>query len=313
MSVELEPTGQLSFQRPFTNGCTATLTITNREDATVAFKVKTTAPKQYCVRPNSGTVGPREDIKVQVILQPTTADWPLGYKCKDKFLVQSIKLLQSELDLPLADLWPAAEKDRKDQLQEHKLRCVYLDPITDSSATSAPALAVDNDALDASGNEPKSASASAYNMDSAADPVVVPTAAAGSRGVPVAPASVSMPPSPSKKLADAEPLPAYNPLLPVPAPATVIPLQQQLRTAESRIQSLEQQVAQLTNQLAAKTAQLQQHEVTLRQRSTASTSGGSAAAATQVITKTIVNPNTYSPQLVMIIAILSLLVGAIVF
>ncbi|KNE67791.1 hypothetical protein AMAG_12512 [Allomyces macrogynus ATCC 38327] len=313
MSVELEPAGQLSFQRPFTNGCTATLTITNREDATVAFKVKTTAPKQYCVRPNSGTVGPREAIKVQVILQPTTADLPLGYKCKDKFLVQSIKLLQAELDLPLADLWPAAEKDRKDQLQEHKLRCVYLDPITDSTsaATSAPALAVDHDVLDASGNEPKSASASAYNMDSVTDPVVP----AASRGAPVAPASVPMPPSPSKKLADAEPLPAYNPPMPASAPAPAVdPLQQQLRTAESRIQSLEQQVAQLTNQLAAKTAQLQQHEVTLRQRSTAPTSGGgAAAAATQVITKTIVNPNTYSPQLVMIIAILSLLVGAIVF
>ncbi|KAJ3365091.1 phosphatidylinositol-binding protein scs2 [Allomyces javanicus] len=311
MSVELEPAGQLSFQRPFTNGCTATLTITNCEDATVAFKVKTTAPKQYCVRPNSGTVGPREAIKVQVILQPTTADWPLGYKCKDKFLVQSIKLLQAELDLPLTDLWPAAEKDRKDQLQEHKLRCVYLDPISDSSTSPvAPALAIDHDALDASGNEPKSASASAYNMDSVTDPVVP---APASRVVPVVPASVPMPPSPSKKLADAEP-PAYQHQQPLPAasaPAPVDPLQQQLRTAESRIQSLEQQVAQLTNQLAAKTAQLQQHEVTLRQRSTAAST--SAAAATQVITKTIVNPNTYSPQLVMIIAILSLLVGAIVF
>ncbi|KNE70339.1 hypothetical protein AMAG_14478 [Allomyces macrogynus ATCC 38327] len=216
-----------------------------------------------------------------------------------------IKLLQAELDLPLADLWPAAEKDRKDQLQEHKLRCVYLDPITDASAPNAPApaLAVDHDTLDAPGNEPKSASASAYNMDSVTDPVA-PTAPA-SRVVPVVPASVPMPPSPSKKLAEVEP-PAYS----QPLSAPVDP--QQLRTAESRIHSLEQQVATLTNQLAAKTAQLQQHEVTLRQRSMASTSGG-AAAATQVITKTIVNPNTYSPQLVMIIAILSLLVGAIVF
>ncbi|KAJ3369519.1 phosphatidylinositol-binding protein scs2 [Allomyces arbusculus] len=91
---------------PFTNGCTATLTITNRENATVAFKVKTTAPKQYCVRPNSGIIGPHEAITVQVILQPTTADWPLGYKCKDKFLVQSIELLQAELDLPLEYLPP---------------------------------------------------------------------------------------------------------------------------------------------------------------------------------------------------------------
>ncbi|KAJ3365093.1 phosphatidylinositol-binding protein scs2 [Allomyces javanicus] len=101
MSVKIDPASQLSFQRPFTNGCTATLTITNRDDATVAFKVKTTAPMQYCVRPKWGTIGRFESITLEIDLVPTAADLPLGYKCKDKFLVQSIKLLQAELDLPL--------------------------------------------------------------------------------------------------------------------------------------------------------------------------------------------------------------------
>ncbi|KNE70340.1 hypothetical protein AMAG_14479 [Allomyces macrogynus ATCC 38327] len=157
MSIKLDPPVRLSFQRPFTNGCTVTLAITNRDDATVAFKVKTTALKQYCVRPNSGTIGPREAMKLDIILQPTTADLPLGFKCKDRFLVQSIKLMPAELSMPLADLWAKVEKERKDELQYRKLYCVFVepdDPTASTTSAAVPALALDNDALNASGNEP---------------------------------------------------------------------------------------------------------------------------------------------------------------
>jgi hypothetical protein len=33
----------------------------------IAFKVKTTAPKQYCVRPNAGRIEPGEEVEVQGI------------------------------------------------------------------------------------------------------------------------------------------------------------------------------------------------------------------------------------------------------
>lgn len=67
------------------------LTVTNNStDTAVAFKVKTTAPKLYCVRPNSGRIGPGESVEVSVLLQPMKEDPPLGTKCKDKFLVQSV-------------------------------------------------------------------------------------------------------------------------------------------------------------------------------------------------------------------------------
>ncbi|KNE67789.1 hypothetical protein AMAG_12510 [Allomyces macrogynus ATCC 38327] len=142
MSVKLDPSSQLSFQRPFTNGCMATLTITSRDDATVAFKVKTTAPMQYCVRPNSGTIGPHETINLEIVLQSMKTDLPLGYECKDKFLVQSIKLLPVELDLPLDYLWPAVEKYRKDQVQYHKLSCAFLDPDDPTADTTTSTTAV---------------------------------------------------------------------------------------------------------------------------------------------------------------------------
>jgi hypothetical protein len=45
MSVEIEPL-ELSFRRPFTVEVSQTLTIKNPNSSPVAFKVKTTAPKQ---------------------------------------------------------------------------------------------------------------------------------------------------------------------------------------------------------------------------------------------------------------------------
>ena len=40
----------------FTEVVTANLKLTNPSERKVCFKVKTTAPKRYCVRPNSGFV-----------------------------------------------------------------------------------------------------------------------------------------------------------------------------------------------------------------------------------------------------------------
>ena len=43
---------------------TTTLTLRNPSNDKVGFKVKTTAPKQYCVRPNSGVVDPHSEAVV---------------------------------------------------------------------------------------------------------------------------------------------------------------------------------------------------------------------------------------------------------
>jgi hypothetical protein len=53
--ISLSPPNELSFKRPFTTGVvTQSLIVGNDSAHPIAFKVKTTAPKQYCVRPNSG-------------------------------------------------------------------------------------------------------------------------------------------------------------------------------------------------------------------------------------------------------------------
>ena len=59
MRAALQPPG------PLTQLVKRTLAVANTNSQPVAFKVKTTAPKQYCVRPNSGRIEPGERVEVQ--------------------------------------------------------------------------------------------------------------------------------------------------------------------------------------------------------------------------------------------------------
>ncbi|GAA5877297.1 hypothetical protein JCM3774_001629 [Rhodotorula dairenensis] len=145
MSVTLSPSGQLGFQRPLTQLVKRTLSVTNSSNAhAVAYKVKTTAPKQYCVRPNSGRIEPGETVEVHVLLQPMKEDPAPGTKCRDKFLVQSVVITPDRESTPLPDLWKQledAERARTDggasEIHEQKIRCAYL-PAPDSDVAHSP-------------------------------------------------------------------------------------------------------------------------------------------------------------------------------
>ena len=54
----------VSFIGPFKDVVTAELKLINPSDQRVCFKVKTTAPKRYCVRPNSGIIEPGDKTVV---------------------------------------------------------------------------------------------------------------------------------------------------------------------------------------------------------------------------------------------------------
>lgn len=42
----------------------------NPSSEPIIFKVKTTAPKQYCVKPNAGRIEPNSEIEVQSKILP---------------------------------------------------------------------------------------------------------------------------------------------------------------------------------------------------------------------------------------------------
>ncbi|KAF9190910.1 phosphatidylinositol-binding protein scs2 [Haplosporangium sp. Z 767] len=129
MSIELDPASQLSFRRPLTEAIKETLIIRNPTQLPIAFKVKTTAPKQYCVRPNSGRVEPGQELEVQVQMQAMKQEPPADFKCKDKFLVQSIAITAEREQLPPTELWPTIEREARDQIREKKIRCAFLPPV----------------------------------------------------------------------------------------------------------------------------------------------------------------------------------------
>ncbi|KAK4448250.1 vesicle-associated protein 2-2 [Podospora aff. communis PSN243] len=121
MSVEIDPL-ELGFRRPFTVEVAQILKIKNTNATPVAFKVKTTAPKQYCVRPNSGRIEPGHDVEVSVLLQAMKAEPPLDAKCRDKFLVQSVAITSDKEFTNVSQIWDTVEKS---DIQEKKIRVVW--------------------------------------------------------------------------------------------------------------------------------------------------------------------------------------------
>ncbi|PFH54099.1 hypothetical protein AMATHDRAFT_83601 [Amanita thiersii Skay4041] len=129
MSVALNPSTSLGFHRPLTQLVKRSLTISNNNALPIAFKVKTTAPKLYCVRPNSGRVEPGQSVEVAVMLQAMREEPPLNAKCKDKFLIQSTMITPEKEGMSLQDIWSVPEgTDEASKVHQQKLRVTYLPP-----------------------------------------------------------------------------------------------------------------------------------------------------------------------------------------
>ncbi|KAL3481598.1 VAMP-associated protein [Aspergillus californicus] len=129
MSVLLDPP-ELGFKRPFNREVCQILHLNNNNPDAVVFKVKTTAPKHYCVRPNSGRIEPGKHVEVQVLLQAMKDEPASDAKCKDKFLVQTVAVTK---EMEFANVGSIFEKATKSAVQERKIRVNWLAPDEDSS------------------------------------------------------------------------------------------------------------------------------------------------------------------------------------
>ncbi|XP_057484850.1 vesicle-associated protein 2-2-like isoform X2 [Actinidia eriantha] len=91
----------------------------------VAFKVKTTSPKKYCVRPNIGIIKPRSKGDFTVTMQAQRSV-PSELRCKDKFLIQSTVVPFGTTD---EDITPGMfAKDSGKHIEESKLKVVLVSP-----------------------------------------------------------------------------------------------------------------------------------------------------------------------------------------
>ncbi|KAJ0506483.1 putative major sperm protein (MSP) [Helianthus annuus] len=79
---------QLKFIFELKKQSSCSVQMINKTNHHVAFKIKTTNPKKYCVRPNAGVIDPNASCEFSVTMQaPKVA--PPDMISKDKFLIQS--------------------------------------------------------------------------------------------------------------------------------------------------------------------------------------------------------------------------------
>lgn len=66
------------------------------------------------------------ELTLVVLLQALKEDPPLDFKCRDKFLVQSVVVSSDANDSNLTSLWGNIEKTAKGSIQERKIRVNFL-------------------------------------------------------------------------------------------------------------------------------------------------------------------------------------------
>ncbi|KAJ1969855.1 phosphatidylinositol-binding protein scs2 [Dispira parvispora] len=311
MSLVIEPSSHLTFQRPFTTPTEDTLILKNETSSPIAFKVKTTAPKQYCVRPNSGRIDAGLEMRVQVILQPMRDELPLDYKCKDKFLVQSIAVTPELETLSLNDLWANIEVKSKKLAQEHKLRCVFLPPAA-APQDIIPSTATTAEPAPRTVTPPAPTESAPAPVPAVASPVrhsIASSAAADQFSSPVSVATTL--PNQSKLV---EPL---TPEISRPVEETSVPqaFRSQLDQAQNVIGQLRKEVSTYKSELGQvrsvlKDTQEQLHtEKATARVAQASTRTSQPAAST--VTQELVDG--FSPQVLGIVALTAFLVGYLFF
>ncbi|KAJ1613054.1 vesicle-associated membrane protein [Cryptosporidium canis] len=136
--VKVHPEKALEFPLVLYSSITTPLIIENITSSTVAFKIKTTAPRGYLVRPSSGLIQSGQTKEIQVILQPLQSVEQASPS--HRFLIQTTTF-DSSMEQLTKDFWQDLTKE---QLFEHRLSVIFKqenmgvsEPISSSAAGSS--------------------------------------------------------------------------------------------------------------------------------------------------------------------------------
>ncbi|KAL4579611.1 hypothetical protein LXL04_015765 [Taraxacum kok-saghyz] len=125
--LEVQPQ-ELKFLFELKKQSTCSIQMINKTDHHVAFKVltvKTTNPKKYCVRPNTGVIDPHSACEFSVTMQaPKVA--PPDMICRDKFLVQSTYVPEGTKELDVTS--NMFVRDDGKVVDEKRLKVILLSP-----------------------------------------------------------------------------------------------------------------------------------------------------------------------------------------
>lgn len=119
----MDPNKELEFEFIQSATVTTTLNLKNIHNIPVAFKVRTTAPKAYLVRPNQGILLPGESKELSIIMQPLSEH---PGDVSHRFLVQAIPTTLNQATISsndLTELW----NNTKESSQSTKLGVKIVD------------------------------------------------------------------------------------------------------------------------------------------------------------------------------------------
>jgi hypothetical protein len=113
---DLDPNDQLCFQESSEGQLRQTLKIENVDNNPVAFKIRTTAPNSYFVRPNVGVIDPNCHQDVEIVLRSR----------RDKFLIIGTPATKfDKLRVYSAEFWTDLETKRETSIYKKKIKCVF--------------------------------------------------------------------------------------------------------------------------------------------------------------------------------------------
>lgn len=95
-------------------------TITNMDESAVSFKIRTTSPEKFRVRPSSGTLAPGVSQTVLIVVQ---TGFQMKTVSKDRFLVMSVQIPKTDLSQKeLSDVW---QNSCGSKVDEYRLKCQF--------------------------------------------------------------------------------------------------------------------------------------------------------------------------------------------
>ncbi|KAM0067497.1 putative major sperm protein (MSP) [Helianthus debilis subsp. tardiflorus] len=129
--LEVQPL-ELKFLFELKKQSSCSVQMINKTNHHVAFKIKTTNPKKYCVRPNTGVIDPNASCDFTVTMQAPKVV-PPDMICRDKFLVQSTVVPEGTKEEDVTSNMFAKEDGKI--VDEKRLKVIFISP-PDSSESS---------------------------------------------------------------------------------------------------------------------------------------------------------------------------------
>jgi len=110
--------------------------IQNIDSKALTYKIKTTAPEKFRVRPSSGVLAKGETVAITVVFNHGHPAYTLS---RDKFLVMCMSLpAGTEHDsLHLAEMWKNTST-ASTSVEQHRLRCVLAEGVPDAVKNGKP-------------------------------------------------------------------------------------------------------------------------------------------------------------------------------